>query len=166
MTLPLEEVWINKHVAKVILRGARDKPGIAAEVFEHLAEGGINAELIVSGPPSKGRADIAFLVLESQIPKLREMEENLLGSVDGREMIVDTKVALMVFYGGKELSRIPGVAARIFDILAAAGVNIEMISTSIDSLSLVVREDRVDKAVEALREGLGIEPQQNYPYYE
>ena len=166
MALPIEEVWVNKQVAKVILKGARDKPGIAAEIFESLAGNGINAELIVSGPASKGRADIAFLVLESQIPKLRETEEELLKEVDGKEMDIDTKVALLVFYGGRELSRKPGVAARIFDILAEAGVNIEMISTSVDSLSVVIRENRVDKAIEALQENLGIEPQENYPFDE
>lgn len=166
MALPIEEVWVNKQVAKIILKGARDKPGIAAEIFESLASGGINAELIVSGPASKGRADIAFLILGSQIPKLKEIEEELLKGVDGREVTVDTKVALLVFYGGRELSRRPGVAARIFDILAEAGVNIEMISTSIDSLSVVVREDRVDKSIEALQENLGIEPQENYPFDE
>lgn len=166
MALPIEEVWVNKQVAKIILKGARDKPGMAAEIFESLAANGINAELIVSGPSSKGKADIAFLVLESQIPRLQESKEELLKEVNGREVDVDTKVALLVFYGGRELSRRPGVAARIFDILAEVGVNVEMISTSIDSLSIVIRENRVDKAIEALRENLGIEPHENYPFEE
>ncbi len=166
MALPIEEVWVNRQVAKVLLKGARDKPGIAAEIFESLAKEGINAELIVSGPASKGRADIAFLVLKSMLPKLKEKEEELLEDVDAKDIDIDNKVALLVFYGGRELSRRPGVAAKIFDILAEAGVNIEMISTSIDCLSVVIREDRVDKAIEALQEHLGVEPQENYPFFE
>jgi len=82
--------------------------------------------------------------------------------VDGRDISVDKKVARLVFYGGKELSKRPGVAARVFDILAQAGVNIEMISTSLESLSIVIRENRVDDAIIALRDNLGIEPEGSY----
>ncbi len=162
MALPVEEVWVNRRVVKVILKGIKDKPGIAALVFEVLAQEGINAELIVQGPSSKGRTDLAFLVMESQLHKLMEKQDEILEQVDGRDIIIDKKVALLTFYGGREFSKRPGIAARIFDILAQAGVNIEMISTSMESLSLVIREDRVDDAVIALRENLGIEPEHGY----
>ncbi len=162
MAFPVEELWVNRKVVKVILRGVKDKPGIAADIFEKLASKGINVELIVSGPSSKGRSDIAFLVLSSQLAMIQDMEDELMESTDAMGIGYDPKVALMIFYGSKEISRTPGVAAKIFNILAEAGVNIEMVSTSIDSISIVVREELVDRAVMVLTDVLGLSVEEGY----
>jgi len=74
----------------------------------------------------------------------------------------DPKVALLVFYGSKEISKTPGVASKIFNILAEAGVNIEMVSTSIDSISIVIREELVDRAVMVLSDMLGLSVEEAY----
>ena len=162
MKLPIEEIWVSTHVVKITIRRARDRAGIAADVFETLNALGINAELIVHASSTKGRADIAFLVLKSQLPKIQDCSQELLDIIGGEDLLIDDKVALLAFYGQKELSRTQGIASRIFTILADVGVNIEMISTSLDSLSLVIRSNRVHQAVEALRDNLGIEPTQSY----
>ena len=162
MKLPIEEIWVSTHVVKITIRRAKDRAGIAAEVFEMLNGLGINAELIVHASSTRGRADIAFLVLKSQLQKIKDSAESLLDAIGGEDLIVDDRVALIAVYGDRSLSKTPGVAAKIFNILAEAGVNIEMISTSLDSLSLVVRSDRVQEAIEALRDHLGIEPTQSY----
>jgi aspartate kinase len=162
MAFPIEELWVNRKVVKVILRAVKDKPGIAAEIFEKLASKGINVELIVSGPSSKGRSDIAFLVLESQLPRIQEMEDELIEISDASGIAYDPKVALLVFYGSKEISRTPGVAARIFNLLAEAGVNIEMIGTSVDSISIVIREELVDRAILVLTDVLGLSVEEGY----
>jgi aspartate kinase len=162
MKLPIEEIWVSTHVVKVTIRRARDRAGIAAEVFETLNNLEINVELIVHASSTKGKADIAFLVLQSQLPKIKDSCQELLDTIGGEDLLIDDKVALLAFYGHRELSRTPGIASHIFNILAEVGVNIEMISTSLDSLSLVIRSDRVHQAVEALRDHLGIEPTQSY----
>jgi len=162
MAFPIEELWVNRKVVKVILRAVKDKPGIAAEIFEKLASRGINVELIVSGPSSKGRSDIAFLVLESQLPQIQEMEDELIEISDASGIAYDPKVALLVFYGSKEISKTPGVAAKIFNLLAEAGVNIEMIGTSIDSISIVIREELVDRAILVLTDVLGLSVEEGY----
>ncbi|MEO0238341.1 MAG: ACT domain-containing protein [candidate division WOR-3 bacterium] len=162
MAFPIEELWVNRKVVKVILRAVKDKPGIAAEIFEKLASKGINVELIVSGPSSKGRSDIAFLVLESQLPQIQEMEDELIEISDASGIAYDPKVALLVFYGSKEISKTPGVAAKIFNLLAEAGVNIEMIGTSIDSISIVIREELVDRAILVLTDVLGLSVEEGY----
>jgi aspartate kinase len=162
MAFPIEELWVNRKVVKVILRAVKDKPGIAAEIFEKLASKGINVELIVSGPSSKGRSDIAFLVLESQLPRIQEMEDELIEISDASGIAYDPKVALLVFYGSKEISKTPGVAARIFNLLAEAGVNIEMIGTSVDSISIVIREELVDRAILVLTDVLGLSVEEGY----
>jgi len=162
MAFPIEELWVNRKVVKVILRAVKDKPGIAAEIFEKLASKGINVELIVSGPSSKGRSDIAFLVLESQLPQIQEMEDELIEISDASGIAYDPKVALLVFYGSKEISKTPGVAAKIFNLLAEAGVNIEMIGTSIDSISIVIREELVGRAILVLTDVLGLSVEEGY----
>ncbi len=162
MAFPIEELWVNRKVVKVILRAVKDKPGIAAEIFEKLASKGINVELIVSGPSSKGRSDIAFLVLESQLPQIQELEDELIEISDASGIAYDPKVALLVFYGSKEISKTPGVAAKIFNLLAEAGVNIEMIGTSIDSISIVIREELVDRAILVLTDVLGLSVEEGY----
>jgi len=162
MAFPIEELWVNRKVVKVILRAVKDKPGIAAEIFEKLASKGINVELIVSGPSSKGRSDIAFLVLESQLPRIQEMEDELIEISDASGIAYDPKVALLVFYGSKEISKTPGVAAKIFNLLAEAGVNIEMIGTSVDSISIVIREELVDRAILVLTDVLGLSVEEGY----
>jgi aspartate kinase len=162
MAFPIEELWVNRKVVKVILRAVKDKPGIAAEIFEKLASKGINVELIVSGPSSKGRSDIAFLVLESQLPQIQEMEDELIEISDASGIAYDPKVALLVFYGSKEISKTPGVAAKIFNLLAEAGVNIEMIGTSIEAISIVIREELVDRAILVLTDVLGLSVEEGY----
>lgn len=160
--IPIEEVFIDTAVAKVVLKGVRDRPGMAAEVFGIIAEKDINVEMIVSGPSSKGRTDIAFLVKESQLPRLREVADEILEESVAQNIVIDSKVVLIVFYGGREMQHTPGVASTIFDILAMAGVNVEMFSASVDSISVVIREDRVDDAREAIMEALGIEPEPTF----
>ncbi len=162
MRLPVEDLWVSRKVAKVTLRDARDKPGVAADLFTLLSELGINAEFIIQGPARRGRADLAFLVLESELPKVMNYYDEIVKAVDARDLQVDRKVALLVFYGTREMHRTPGIAARVFTALAVAGVNIEMISTSLDSLSIVIREDRVDDAVMALQDYMELEIHEGY----
>ncbi len=164
MALPIEEVWVNRKVVKVTLKGARNKPGIAAEIFELLASQGINAELIVAGASERGRTDIAFLVLESDYLKLKDFEETLCENVQAKGIKYEPKVALFVFYGDRTLSRRPGIAAKIFDIFAQAGINIEMVSASVDSISIVIPEDRVDDAYMVLQDTLGLDITEGFEY--
>lgn len=164
MSLPIEEVWVNRKVVKITLKGARNKPGIAAEIFDILASWDINAELIVAGAGERGRTDIAFLVLESDYLKLKEREETLCSNVDAKGIKYEPKVALFVFYGDRTLSRRPGIAAKIFDIFAQAGINIEMVSASVDSISIVIPEDRVDEAYMVLQDTLGVDITEGFGY--
>lgn len=160
-SLPIEEVYVNERVIKITLKNVRDKPGIAADIFRILANKGINVELIVGGPGSKGYADIAFLILESQLPKLEEVKEEILKEVNAKDMVVDKDVVLLSFYG-RDLYKVPGIAYKVFNAFATGGINIEMIATSRDSLSCVIRQKFVDAAKEVVSEFLGIEVKKIY----
>jgi aspartate kinase len=137
--------------AKVTVFGVPDRPGVAARIFEPLAEQGIVIDLIVQNVSSEGVADVSFTVprrdLATAVEIARGLAEDLgAAGVDFREGIA--KVAIV---GGGMRSH-PGVAARMFATLADAGINIEMISTSPVRVSCVVSEDRVEEAVRRLHE--------------
>ena len=147
----IESIEHNKNIAKVTLQGVSDRYGVAAEIFSALGEHGLNVELISTSSTGHGRADISFAVLESDLDEVVKLLETIKGTFGGRTTAVDKDRALITIYGMK-LSTTPGVAGRIFKVLSENGINIDMISASLSVLSIVVGEERVTNAVDALRE--------------
>ena len=147
----IESIEHNKNIAKVTLQGVSDRYGVAAEIFSALGEHGLNVELISTSSTGHGRADISFAVLESDLDEVVKLLETIKGTFGGRTIAVDKDRALITIYG-TNLSTTPGVAGRIFKVLSENGINIDMISASLSVLSIVVGEERVTNAVDALRE--------------
>jgi len=145
----IESIEYNKNIAKVTLQGVSDRYGVAAEIFSALGEHGLNVELISTSSTGRGRADISFAILDSDLSDVVKLLETIKGNFGARTIAVDKDRALITIYGTK-LATTPGVAGRIFKILSENGINIDMISASLSVLSIVVREDRVTNAVEAL----------------
>ncbi len=166
MILPIEEIWLNRKVVKVTLRGIKNKPGIAADIFDVLNSKGINVQMVVSGATQRGRTDIAMLLPESGYIQFKDFEEDIVDSVSALKVTYEPNVALFVFYGDKKISRMPGIAGRIFNVFADYGINIEMVSTSLDSISIVVHENRVETAQMVLEDTLGADINWRYNYYE
>lgn len=162
-TLPIESIWVSRKVAQVTVRGARDKPGVAADLFQHLFERNINVEMIFSGPSAKGRVNLAFLIRESDLPKVEdEIVDDITELVDAREVVIDPKVAIITFRGTTDMLQTPGIAAFLFGLLAQAGANIELVGTCMDSISVVIRRDRLDTALDVLMENLTVEITEGY----
>src|SRR5919197_1409109 len=120
--------------AKVTIVRVPDRPGIAAKIMRGIADHGVNVDMIVQNVSHQGTTDISFTV-----PK-----DDLAGA-----MVVLEKVASEV---GAAMKSSPGVAAGMFEALADAGVNIEMISTSTIRISCVVRAGDVRTAVSAIHD--------------
>ncbi len=161
--LPIKSIWISRKVAQVTVRGARDKPGVAADLFQHLFERNINVEMIFSGPSTKGRVNLAFLIRESDLHKVEEdMLEDLTELVDAREIVIDPKVAIITFRGTTDMLQTPGIAAFIFGLLAQAGANIELVGTCMDSISVVIRRNRLDTALDVMIENIPVEITEGY----
>lgn len=145
----IESIEHNKNIAKVTLQGVSDRYGVAAEIFSALGEHGLNVELISTSSTGRGRADISFAILESDLDEVVRLLETIKSNFGARTIAVDKDRALITIYGAK-LATTPGVAGRIFKTLSENGINIDMISASLSVLSIVVREDRITNAVEAL----------------
>jgi aspartate kinase len=137
--------------AKVTVRGVPDRPGIAASLFEPLAEKRVNIDMIVQNVSQAGLTDISFTVPKAGIDDAREVAEKIAAEVGAAGVEVDADVAKVSLVGAGMKSH-PGVAARVFRSLAAAGINIEMISTSTIRISCVVRGVDVERAVRALHD--------------
>jgi aspartate kinase len=153
MENPLQVVT-NRNISKVTITEVEDRPGIAAEVFGTLGARGFNVELVVSSGGRQGRADILLAVSRSQEAQVREALAEICKEVDGRDVRVDSDVALISIIG-HGLSQEVGLAGRMFGTLSRNGINIEAISTSWSSVTCMIDEDKVDEAERSLHQELG-----------
>ncbi len=135
--------------AKVTIWGVPDRPGVAATLFGTLATAGVNIDMIVQNVGHDGATDISFTVPQAHARAARQAAFPLVAELGARDLAVDPDIAKVSLVGAGMKSS-PGVAARVFQALASAGINIEMISTSPIRISCVVRRTNVEDAVRAL----------------
>lgn len=142
--------------AKLTILGVADRPGIAGRVFRALADQGVNVDLIVQNTSEAGRTDISFTVPKGDLATARSTLEGLVGELEAEGVTADEAIARVSIVGAGMKSH-PGVAATVFETLAANGINIEMISTSAIRISCVVREDQVEDAVQCLHDAFHLD---------
>jgi aspartate kinase len=135
--------------AKVTVSGVPDQPGIAARLFRLLAEADVNVDMIVQNTSDHGITDISFTVPHEDLESSRAITESLAGEISATGVTTDAGIARVSLVGAGMKSN-PGVAATTFETLAAAGINIEMISTSAIRISCIVRQSQVEQAVQEL----------------
>jgi aspartate kinase len=135
--------------AKVSVIGVPDRPGIAAKVFRALADAGVNIDMIVQNVAQDGAATISFTLPKTDLPVAEPILDELALELGARRVERDPDVAKVSLIGAGMKSH-PGVAADMFDALADAGINMEIISTSSIRVSCVIRASEVERAVLAL----------------
>jgi aspartate kinase len=146
----------DRNVAKVTLVEVPDRPGVAAHVFEPLAEAGINVDMIVQNVGHGGATDLSFTVPQVELATTKRILEPIARELGFREMTTDSSVAKVSIVGAG-IQNAPGYAARMFHALAEAGVNIEMISTSEIRITTIIAEDSLETAVQALHRAFELE---------
>ena len=149
-------VALNRHVAKIGLLGVPDYPGVAAYLFSSLANHGINVELVIQSLSHDKLNDIAFTISEHDVPKAKPIVQECLIHLKGQSVIIDDKVAKVSAVGSGMLGR-PGVAATLFQALADAGINIQMIGTSEIKISCIVDRSDADRALEHIHHAFGLD---------
>jgi aspartate kinase len=140
---------------KLVIRRVPDKPGVAARIFTALADATINIDMIVQNVSEDGTTDISFTLPITDGTKALELLESLRAEVGMEAITLDEQVGKVSLVGAGMKTH-PGVAAKMFQALSDAGVNIEMISTSTIRVSVVVRQEDVDTAVRATHEAFGL----------
>lgn len=142
--------------AKVTVVGVPDQPGIAARLFETLAAGNVNVDMIVQNVSSHGHADISFTVAETDLEHALGVAGRIGQELGASDVAADRDiVAVSVVGAGMKTN--PGVAAKMFRVLADCGVNLEMISTSTIRITAVVAAEHKERAVQALHNAFGLD---------
>ena len=138
--------------AMVTLTGVRHRPGVAASIFEALAGAGVDVDMIDQNVPASGGglAEISFTVPRERLRDARTALEPLAGEAFS-ELTAYEEMGKVSIVGAGMRSH-PGVAAKVFAVLAAQGLNIEMISTSPIKISCVIPRDHVESVVRALHD--------------
>jgi aspartate kinase len=144
--------------AKVTILGVPDRPGIAAGVFRPLADAGVNIDMIVQNVSEHGHTSITFTLPQSDLATAGPILERTAKEVGATGVTQDPDIAKISLVGAGMRSH-PGVAADMFDALAAAGINIEIISTSSIRISCVVRADEVERAVRVVHDAFDLSGQ-------
>jgi aspartate kinase len=142
--------------AKVTVVAVPDRPGVAARVFRSLADRRVNVDMIVQNTSQNGLTDISFTVPKSDLSTSLEVCNPIAADIGAQSVISDSNIARVSIVGAGMRTN-PGVSATMFETLANAGVNIEMISTSTIRLSCVIAGDQVETAVQALHTAFGLD---------
>jgi aspartate kinase len=137
--------------AKVTVSGVPDRPGVAAQVFRALADEAANVDMIVQNISADGVTDISFTVPRGDLANALTVCKAIGAEVGAAAVTADESIARVSVIGAGMKSN-PGVAATMFETLAAAQINIQMISTSPIRISCVIAERDIEQAVQILHE--------------
>jgi aspartate kinase len=137
--------------AKVTILGVPDRPGVAARIFRPLADAGVNVDMIVQNASEEGTTDMFFTLPKDDLPSAAPMLQAITAEVHAQGLETDTEIAKVSLVGAGMKSN-PGVAASMFEALADAEINIEILSTSSIRISCVVRASDVERAVKAIHD--------------
>jgi aspartate kinase len=158
ITHPVDAVEFDTDQAKIALLRVPDRPGVAAQLFTEVGREKLDVDLIIQSIHEGNTNDIAFTVSQQAsrqaeavanaiAPVLRGNNSNL----DAAEVVVQPQIAKVSIAGAGMIGR-PGVAALMFNSLAQAGINIQMISTSEVKVSCAIAAEECDRAIQALCE--------------
>ena len=151
----------DKSEAKVTIVGVPDRTGVAARIFQAVADNDINVDMIVQNvsAAATGLTDISFTVSKTEGQKATTVLQRIQGEVGFASIIYDDTIGKLSLVGAGMRSH-PGVTATFFAAMADAGVNIEMISTSEIRISVIVRQADVERAAKAAHTAFGLDADQ------
>lgn len=154
--LVVSGVTYNKNEARITLRKVPDQPGIAAKVFEPIAQAGINVDMIVQNVRPGKQTDLTFTVPSASFEEALAIEKKVAEDIGATDVLGDKNIA-KVSVTGVGMKNHSGVATRMFTTLAQENINIDLISTSEIRISCVVKEKYAELAVRALHTAFGLD---------
>ncbi|MFH1361239.1 MAG: aspartate kinase [bacterium] len=150
-------IALDNNIAKIGILKIPDKPGIAAKIFTALANEKINVDMIVQSVHSAGSlADMAFSVESPDLKKALDVAQRVAKELKAEDVISEAEVCKVSLVGIGMVSQ-PGTAAKMFEALSEAKINIQMIATSEIKISCVVKKEEGRKAVQILHKAFGLE---------
>jgi len=144
------------HTAKVTVRGVPDRPGIAAHLFEPLADAGVSVDTIVQNASVEKLTDMTFTVAPGDLTAALRVVEAVKTALGAAEVVSEPDLGT-VSVVGTGMASAPGFAARMFKTLHEAEINIDMISTSDIRITCVIASEKVGDAVRALHDAFELD---------
>ena len=142
-------VSFTKNDSKITLVGVKDRPGVAAAIFEPLFKNSINVDMVVQNiSSSKKETDLTFTIKNDDLLKTRRLI-NKNKRIKFRKLLIDEKVSKVSIVGVGMITT-PGVTFRMFNALAKKNINILVISTSEIKISVLVDRKNLKKSVDVL----------------
>ncbi|MBE30707.1 MAG: aspartate kinase [Acidiferrobacteraceae bacterium] len=146
----------NRDEAKVTIRGVPDQPGIASRIFGPISAAHLNIDMIIQNVAQDGTTDLTFTVNRNEYTQAMKLLNEIAQELNARDVVGDDTLAKIAIVGVGMRSH-SGVAAKMFDTLAAEGINIELISTSEIKISVGVNDKYLELAVRALHKAFELE---------
>lgn len=145
----------DNDVARIAVIGVEDTPGIAFKIFSALAKEGINVDMILQSVGREGSKDIAFTVTKANREKTLAVIEDLKGTLSYSEVNCRDNLSKVSIVGAGMVAN-PGVAAKMFEALFAADINIHMIATSEIKVSVLINVANAEHAVQVIHDKFNV----------
>lgn len=149
-------VSLNRDEAKITVMGVPDQPGVAARIFSPLADANVNVDVIVQNVSADGRTDVTFTVARGDLRRAIEVLKTHCRELVSPDRIHTNDQIAKVSIVGVGMRSHAGVAKKMFELLAAEGINILMITTSEIRISVIVDQKYGELAVRVLHDGFGL----------
>ncbi len=154
--LVVSAVTHDKDQARITLKKVPDQPGVAAKIFNPVAEAGIIVDMIIQNTRAEGQTDLTFTVPKDSFSKALEIERKIADEIGAEDVLGDKNIA-KVSVVGVGMRNHSGVASMMFSTLARENINIMMISTSEIRISCVIEEKYTELAVRVLHTAFGLD---------
>jgi len=143
-------------VAKITVVGVPDRPGIAAAIFQPLAQAGVSIDTIVQNASIEHITDLTFTVAKGELKEAMRVVEPIARQIKARECLSDSRLGKVSIIG-TGMQNTPGYAARMFAVLSERGINIQLITTSEIRITCIIDEAKVEEAVRTLHRAFELE---------
>src|SRR6266853_1933007 len=148
-------ISLDRHQAKLSIAGVRDEPGIAGRIFSNIAAAHIIVDMIVQNAAIAGTTDLSFTIHEDELENARKILMPVVGEIGAKRLNTSSAVAKLSVVGIGMRSH-SGVAARMFECLGRAEINIQLVSTSEIKIAVVIDEKDVERAAQLTHTEFGL----------
>ena len=148
-------ISIEKNQAKVTIRPVPDRPGTAARIFTALAATSVILDMIVQSDSVGDTNDISFTLNKDELPKAQAALNSVMKEIGAKDIVTEEGIAKLSIVGIGMRSH-SGVAARLFEAMAAGGINIQLISTSEIKTAVIIDEAKINEAAQLAHEAFGL----------
>ncbi|MCL0029109.1 ACT domain-containing protein, partial [Dehalococcoidia bacterium] len=152
----VSSIATDTNVAKITVLGVKDRPGIAATLFEPLAKEGVSVDVIVQNASEEGATDMTFTVQRTELETASGVVSEVAKELGGRGVATASNLAKLSIVG-TGMQDAPGYASKMFRTLADEKINIEMITTSEIRITCLVAEDQIARGARALHAAFGLD---------